>query len=148
MYEIYAEALKNKFDIKFAQDSEVKEIFIQDPRTAEDFFADETIRGVAFIILANDGEHEGKRGIYYAQGPITHERMRQAACARGGYVPGAKHTNDPNYCFGFYTNKGRFLTRRDTCWLVEENDLPLAIERKDMNCFEGLLSTDIWNITN
>lgn len=135
-----------QYETRVCNDKEIKTLKFINPRDIDfEFAKDETIRGVGFVVHANEGEHEGLRGVYFGTGPITHERLRRWACANGKYVPGAKRFDDPNYTFGFYTSKGHFLTRRDTMWLVEENNLPLAVERKTVNYADGLLSTDVWD---
>ncbi len=127
-------------------DKEIHSLIFKNPRDMDfEFAADETIRGVAFVVHANEGEHEGLKGVYFGKGPATHEKLRRWASSKGKYIPGAKRFDDPNYTFGFYTNKGHFLTRRDTMWLVEENQIKLAIPYSQVNYAEGLLSTDVWD---
>lgn len=135
-----------QYETKACNDKEIKSLKFINPRDIDFQFAeDEVIRGVAFVVHANEGEHEGLKGAYFGIGPTTHSRLRSWASATGKYVPGPKRTDDPNYTHGFYTNKGHFLTRRDTMWLVEENQLKLAIPYSQVNYAEGLLSTDVWD---
>lgn len=134
-----------QYETMACNDKEIKSLKFINPRTKDFSFAeDETIRGVGFVIHANEGEHEGLKGVYFGMGPCTHELLRRWASSKGKYIPGAKRVEDPNYTFGFYTNKGHFLTRRDTVWLAEENRLPIAVPWSSVNYAEGLLSTDIW----
>lgn len=134
-----------QYETKACNDKEIKSLKFINPRDMDFKFAeDEDIRGVAFVIHANEGPHEGLKGVYFGKGPVTHELMRQWASGQGKYVPGPKRMEDPNYTFGFYTNKGHFFTRRDTIWLVEENGIKLAIPMSQVNYRDGLLSTDIW----
>lgn len=106
---------------------------------------DEVIRGCAFIILTDEGNYAGHKGVYIGQGPTTHSDLRSCAGGSEKYVPGPTQFNDENFCHGFYTNKGFFYTRRDIMIVVEGNNLPLAIPFSKINHRNGLLSTDIWD---
>lgn len=135
-----------QYQTRRCNDRDIKTLKFINPRELDDHFEpDETIRGVAFVIHANEGKFEDLKGVYFGEGPTTHERLRQWCSGQGKYVPGPERMDDPNFSHGFYTNKGRFLTRRDTMWLVEENQIKLAVPYRQVNYADGLLSTDVWD---
>lgn len=105
---------------------------------------DENIQGVAFVILGEGAEFDATRGVYIGKGPTTHSDLRSNVCCEIGPLPTPRNFDDSNFCYGFYSNKGYFYTRRNALILVEENSILTATPVQHINYLDGLLSTDVW----
>lgn len=133
-------------EIRYSGDPEVTRLRVFNHRE-DKFQEDETIVGVAIHVDSESERYSSFNGFYLTKGPATHNSLRSAVRLEGDIQLPYHHENfaDREYIHGFYTNKGNFITRRQAVWLIEENKLPTAVPKEDINSHYGAMSTDIWN---
>lgn len=132
-------------EIRHSGDPDVKRLRLFDNRE-DNFEEDETIVGVAIHVDSDTTELSPFNGFYLTKGPATHFKLRfEVNHNTNVNLPMYKDSFATRvYVHGFYTNKGRFLNRRQAIRLIEENGLPTLVPVSEMNYKDGCMSTDIW----
>ncbi|WP_396190420.1 hypothetical protein [Flavobacterium sp.] len=132
----------------YNNDPDIQELSIFNLRT-DDFEPDEIIQGCAINIEPVYSELDELFqfiGLYMKKGPTSHSSLRSSVRKDADIdLPTPNDAfRERGYVHGFYTNKGKFITRRQALFLIEHNGLKTAVPVSEMNSLYGAMSSDIW----